>query len=430
MNPDIERRVNETPFIDTHEHIIEESVRLGEPDGALFTCNDWAYLFWGYAASDLVSAGMPQPDVERFLGPEADCDEKWRLFAPFWPRIRHTGYGLAARLSIQELYQEDDFTENSYRRINEKYLARIREGYYREVLRDVAGIESCQVNSLHDVFCETAQPDLLMQDISILSLSEPDIAGCLRLCSLPASTLDEWHALIDWFFETYGPRAVAVKSQMAYNRRLDYEAVKEDSARPLFSRLASGETLAPAEQKALQDHLFRYCLARSREFGLPVKLHTGYFAGTGHMMLDRVSQNASDLCRLVQEFPDITFVVMHIGYPFQEQMIALAKHYPNVAIDMCWAWIVNPAASVRFVKDFLMAVPSNKLLTFGGDYVAVEQVVGHAKVARRGLTRALSELVHEGWLSVGEALALVPELMNGNARSIFGQGSAEGAAGA
>jgi predicted TIM-barrel fold metal-dependent hydrolase len=161
-----------------------------------------------------------------------------------------------------------------------------------------------------------------------------------------------------------------------------------------------------------------------------VKLHTGYFAGTGHMMLDRVSQNASDLCRLVQEFPDITFVVMHIGYPFQEQMIALAKHYPNVAIDMCWAWIVNPAASVRFVKDFLMAVPSNKLLTFGGDYVAVEQVVGHAKVARRGLTRALSELVHEGWLSVGEALALVPELMNGNARSIFGQGSAEGAAGA
>lgn len=280
------------------------------------------------------------------------------------------------------------------RRVNEKCLARIRKGYYREVL------------------------------------SEPDIAGCLRQCGLPASTLDEWHAVIDWFFETYGPRAVAVKSQMAYNRRLDYAGVSEDDARPLFARLASGGSLAPAGQKALQDHLFRYCLERSRECGLPVKLHTGYFAGTGHMMLERVSRNAAGPCRLVQEFPDITSVLMHIWYPFQEQMIALAKHYTNVVIDMCWAWIVNPAASVRFVRDFLMAVPSNKLLTFGGDYVAVEQVVGHAKVARRGLTRALCELVDEGWLNVDEALALVPELMNGNARSIFRLDSRKGAASA
>ncbi len=37
---------------------------------------------------------------------------------------------------------------------------------------------------------------------------------------------------------------------------------------------------------------------------------------------------------------------------------------------------------------------SSKLLTFGGDYVAVKQVVGHARVVRRDPMLALSEIVN------------------------------------
>ena len=100
-------------------------------------------------------------------------------------------------------------------------------------------------------------------------------------------------------------------------------------------------------------------------------------------------------------------------------MIAVAKHYTNVYVDLCWAWIVNPTATARFVKEFLMAVPSNKLFTFGGDYFSVETVVGHAEIARRGLTQALTELTLEGWLTRDEALALVEPLMRGNAWNTF-----------
>ena len=97
----------------------------------------------------------------------------------------------------------------------------------------------------------------------------------------------------------------------------------------------------------------------------------------------------------------------------------LAKHYRNVTIDLCWAWIINPAACVRFVKEFLLAAPSNKLLTFGGDYASVENIVGHAAVARQGLAQALSELVEEKWLTEAAALELVEPLMRGNARALF-----------
>ena len=117
--------------------------------------------------------------------------------------------------------------------------------------------------------------------------------------------------------------------------------------------------------------------------------------------------------------PDAEFVIMHIAYPYQDEAIALAKHYPNVAVDLCWAWIVNPRASVRFVKEFLLAAPSVKLLTFGGDYVPVEMVPGHAAIARQGLTQALSELVDEGWIRSADVDDLIEALMRGNAHRIF-----------
>ena len=32
---------------------------------------------------------------------------------------------------------------------------------------------------------------------------------------------------------------------------------------------------------------------------------------------------------------------------FGQQLGAIAKHYPNVYPDLCWAWAMNPAASER-----------------------------------------------------------------------------------
>jgi predicted TIM-barrel fold metal-dependent hydrolase len=137
------------------------------------------------------------------------------------------------------------------------------------------------------------------------------------------------------------------------------------------------------------------------------------------MPLQRLRKNASDLCPLLQDFPDTRFVLMHIGYPYQDEFIALAKHYRNVYIDLCWAWIINPMAGVRFVKEFLMAAPANKLFTFGGDYIPVEPVYGHSRIARMGLAQAITELVEESWIAAEETPALIERLMRGNALEVF-----------
>jgi hypothetical protein len=72
------------------------------------------------------------------------------------------------------------------------------------------------------------------------------------------------------------------------------------------------------------------------------------------------------------------------------------------------------------VKEYLVTAPCNKLLAFGGDYFSVENVIGHARIARQGLAQALEELVSERWLTEDEALDLVEPLMRGNAEALFG----------
>lgn len=429
MRSQIEQWVEQTPFIDTHEHFVEESQRLsGVLDGGQ-SCDDWTYWVREYVARDLVVAGMPRGELHSFLGPNLSCEAKYRLVAPYWDRIRHTGYAQAVRYTLRGIYDEHDLAADTVRRIAEKYRETIRPGFYADILKR-ANIENCQVNSLQRIFMETEQPALLAQDLSILEFCRCSAADITRVhdeTGKRPKTLDDWLDIIDFYFATYGPRAVAVKCQIAYSRSLDFAPVAKAHAARLFLHHV-GEMrhdLGSEDLKSTQDFLFRYCVGKATDHGLPVNLHTGIVGGHGMMQLARTRNNAADLCRLLIDFPDTRFVLMHIGYPYEQEFIALAKHYPNAWIDMCWAWILNPAASVRFLKEFLLAAPSSKIFTFGGDYVAIEPVYGHARIARRGIAQAVSELVDEGWISIEEASLLIERIMRGNALGFFSKGRSE-----
>lgn len=423
MDAAIQSLVSRTPFIDTHEHLIEERRRLAKPDASdgRFPCDDWAYLFLHYSSNDLVSAGQPAAEARKFFGQELSPCEKWRLFAPVYERTRNTGYIMAVQRAVRILYGVDEIAEHTVERITEKMRAKVRPGFYYDLLRGAGNIESAQVNNIdtNAAFGETAQPDLLYQDLSFVRLGTQIDLKLAEPTGIEPSSLENWHQVIAWYFEKYGRRAIAVKNQSAYARRLDYARVNAAEARPLFARLARGEKLAAPEMKALQDHLFHHCVERATEAKLPIKLHTGYYAGANRMPLERLRQNASDLCPILLAHPQAKFVLMHIGYPYQDEYIALAKHFTNAYVDLCWAWIINPAASVRFLKEALVAAPMSKFFGFGGDYFNVEPIVGHADMARQGIAQALSELVEEHWLSEKDALAAAERVMHRNAREVF-----------
>jgi len=67
----------------------------------------------------------------------------------------------------------------------------------------------------------------------------------------------------------------------------------------------------------------------------------------------------------------------------------------------------------------VVTAPVSKLLPFGGDYIPVEPILGHAEMARMGVAQALAELVQERWLSMPDALDLIDPILHGNAQRLF-----------
>jgi len=420
MNRAIVERVFATPLIDTHEHLIEEKERLSGTTNGRVKADDWSLLLSHYLDSDLAVAGMPGDLYDRFFSDKTDPMDKWKLLEPYWPAVKNTGYGLAVRIAMQRLYDVDDLSAATVKKIQAGYESTRRPGFYRRILCELGKIESCQVNCLSKPFGESDMPTLLMQDLSIVGMfAGPSFNGMGKPSGIEVRSLADWHRVIDWWFEKYGKYAVAVKSQNAYSRDIDYEQVPPEKAEGIFKKRLANEPLTGDERKALEDHLFWQAVNTAAKHKLPVKLHTGYYAGQNGMPLERLLHNAGSVTDLCRRSPETRFVFMHICYPHYEDLIAAAKHYSNAYVDMCWSWIINPVAAKDFLKKCLVTIPANKILTFGGDYIPVEPVLGHATIARKGIALALSELVEEGWLSLADALELVDPIMHNNARTIF-----------
>jgi len=417
--------IDRTPWIDTHEHLVEERGRLGsEPyvfsdvwGGGVCIAGDWTALLGHYAVDDLVSAGLPSAVSHGFIWDSGEPLQKWDIVESALTAARNTGFLRAVDLATERLFGRR-LARDTCEEIDAACRALRSPGWYTRVLTQ-AGVERCQVNSLEsDPFCETDQPALLEQDLALYPLVAGSAPAVERRSGIDVGGLDDYLDVIEWCFERFAPSAVAVKLAWAYFRPL---AVSEPGAPPraAFARLRRGESDL-TDRRAVEDFLLARCIELATEHHLPFKLHLGHLAGTSRPELRWVPHHVADVVPLVHGHPRTTFVLMHTGWPQQEQLLSVAKHFPNVVVDLCWAWSLAPRSTTDFVQRFLTTVPANKLLCFGGDSMVVETIVGHAELARRGLEAALGGLVGSDWLTLEGALDLVPQLMRGNALRIFG----------
>jgi len=103
----------------------------------------------------------------------------------------------------------------------------------------------------------------------------------------------------------------------------------------------------------------------------------------------------------------------------QNVTCALAKMFPNVFIDVCWAHMISPSACVSALDDFLDAVPYNKISTFGGDYCFVDGVYGHLQISRQNVAYTLTGKVARGVFDERKVLDIARALYYDNPKRIF-----------
>ena len=403
--------------MDTHEHLRREPEWLEDGPDILQD------LFENYVPSDLHTAGASAAAMRRLMdASDPDIAGRFRGIEAAWQATQFTGYGEAVRLIAKHVYGLDELAGDALAAAQGRTRELRRPGERYRLLHDVANLDHVQT----DDFRWPCLPDHSGLDFFLYDLSwerfcsgDVDVRAIADETGIEVIDLASLRRAMESIFARHAPCAIAVKSQHAYRRTLDWS---ERSAAAAAAALEGVLRRPPADVGVSTNPcLGDWCWARGVELAiehnLPFKIHTGYYAGNDRMPVRRIP--AGNMCALLARYPDARFVLMHIAYPYSGELAALAKHYRNIWVDLCWAWSIDPYSARDFVRRFIHTVPINKLFAFGGDTGWPTSALAYAIQARRGIRRALEAEIAAGDLTERQAMGIATSIMRTNQYACF-----------
>jgi predicted TIM-barrel fold metal-dependent hydrolase len=437
---DLARRIREAldaiHLVDTHEHLFAEDERHR-------AAVDFGYLFPHYASSDLVSAGLPPSLLEAVRWPsrpalmerwprmrrprhfpmpprtDMSLEERWEVVAPYWESIRHTGYGTCLRIAMRDLFDVADLSGQTVEHLSDAIAASRRPGWYQHVLKEKARIAvSIQDDGRATVDKTFFVPAVRLEHFAVARTRE-ELSALEGECAFAIHSLDDLVKAMQTALDRYVIEgAVGVKIGLAYRRAIRFEKAARADAERLFNRIGShlGEGPSWEEARPLQDYMIHQIIRAAIDRDLPIQIHTGLQEGNENIL---TNSNPMLLVNLFIEYREAKFDIFHGAYPYTGELLALAKNFPNVYLDLCWLYIISPSAGARVLHEAIETVPANKIFAFGGDFVIPEGAYGHSVMARQVVSRVLSEKIEDGYLTEDEAVGLAGRILRENPAALY-----------
>lgn len=418
----VSKAIDSLDLISTHEHLPSEVERLAtKPD--FFTLADH------YAFSDVISAGLTQDAAKLVADASKPVSERWAAFEPYWKSARLTGYGRALRIAIRDIYGVDEISAATLPRLNSAITEKNKAGLYDDILKkrtklrfgvldDYFHGDTIRPDSRYfvlarkfDWYCTPDSPATVKRMEEVTQISITNLKG-----------LED--ALAKRFKQSLEAGMVAAKSTMAYNRELLFHEVPRVMAERDFESLMRGDVtpikgprrFTQRPLRRLEDYMFHQMVRLCEAHRIPFQIHTGTLAGNGNFLPNTRPTLLNNLFLL---YPQVTFDLFHNGYPWTEEVSALAKMFPNVTVDFCWTHILSPATARRAFDECLDAVPFNKIMGFGGDYRHVELTYAHSRIARENIAWVLASRVEAKELTEDEALEVARAVLYDNPARLF-----------
>ena len=398
------------PLFDTHEHQAGFSQNWSEKTYEEFIDNE-------YATADMSTAGgdfKPGDSAHNFS---------------IWKFVRTTGYGQAANLATEKLlkipFREENagkITEAIQNFVREKTGAEIYQELYRlaNVKWVINDVEGPNITDL-EFISQKHYPDFFRSALrygrekTLTITSEEQIQDLEKEFDTSISSV----SVLDEFFDDHTQKAyetgnlAAVKIAVAYARKLDFEDAAFSEADKIFSAIRRGRKINP---KPLHDYLIHKIIQRAGSINIPVQIHTGHQAGNWQ---DVRFADPAHLIPVFQKYRSVNFDIFHAGWPFSEILGSIGKEFPNVWLDMCWAWAMNPVQMERILDEWLATVPCNKIFAFGADTGSPFMMLGYATQARQGIANVMERKVRRKEFDTQTAQFVARRIMNQNALEFF-----------
>jgi len=407
------------PVIDCHDHSWECGPNTTDP---------FLLILRGYFRSDIQSASS---DAEVLFMEDVSqpFEERWKVFEKAWKRTCYTGYAQVTRRTLKKFYGEDDLSLAAMYRLQEKMLNIADPVVYENILE-----EAHIAVRLADVWPDVKKiiaGTYTLPPRSRLVISLPAYHGIRDYAAVEANTsplgkhitsLDEYLDACRQIFQIqkdYG--AIAFKDQSAYTRSIAYDNPTRAQAEEVFNWFMEDPRRSasyPDGIKPLSDYLFHQFMRMARDMDLPVQIHTGHMAGIRNEIR---KTNAIGLTKLLELHRDVRFDLFHANWPYSGEMLYLGKNFPNVAIDFCWANIIDPIYCQQMFEQAVSSVPHGKIHGYGTDYFGgcADLAWGHAAIARDNIAIALSNLVEMEYLDIDGAKKIAYDWLYGNAVEFF-----------
>lgn len=404
------------PVIDGHTHLRPEAWRLRYPITALTFFSTHPALDANSSVGPSGNFDPPFKQAYTYLNdPKIPLLQRWREFQPYLENARFGSFYRASEIALRDIYGVERLSEYNIEEVSKRIQAENKPGIYRKILRDRCNIETCLVQCSGAQFDELAPRPLLSRIYSGPTTYKHNIAPFVRKIEeqygLKISDLDAYLDTLGRFLKDKKNTDGAVGLKIyAWGEWMYVEPDRGKANKDFKETLAKGVSVSPVLEATIKDHELKLCA----EWDWPVSVHGG-----GNYMDFRLYEPRK-IIDMITRHSQTKFDIFHLGIPKHHEIIFIAKHFPNVTLNLVWAEAVSESLTRQAINEIIDAVPINKVTAFGSDVREhVEIAYGYLVMMREIMAEALSERIRRGRLNLEDAQLIARRWFYDNPTEVY-----------
>lgn len=215
---------------------------------------------------------------------------------------------------------------------------------------------------------------------------------------------------------------IGLESRKAFRPRQSLTESALLSAFHDFLRQAVRDNNYRIEQKDINDYLVvAVCevlakIVETEGEGLPFQFHTGL----GDADINLVKANPAHMQSLIEEFPNVDFVLLHSSYPYTREAGYLAANFTNVWLDIGEIFpMISRDGEESILRQALELTPSSKILWSTDGHFFPETYYLANQQFRLAMDNVLGDYVESGDLTVAQAINVAVDIMFWNSNALY-----------
>jgi glucuronate isomerase len=412
----LESEISKIQIIDPHTHLQHRTPSAGLI-GNIFS--------YHYIRMELSTVGM---DVERLMSKETPPDECVKNALPYIPKISNTTTWWGFMTICKALgFEGDTVNESNYKDlcdIASKTMA--EDGWYKKALASI-NINKSFLTNLPDEDLSNCDRDSfvpsLRTDEWVLDIQE--IATREKLEKMTGSSINNLSDLKSGINKVVD-KFVSIKvGSMAISLPPTFQAfpVASADAEGLYGKVLQGKRLTDDELMRLQSFMLYTLFEMCHDNNLPFQLMLGVDRKIHHRLeWDGFSTNL-DMVKTFRDalnrFPNVKMIFSILNTLLNHEMTIYAKTFANCYYSGHWWYTFYPELIKTAIIERLQAVPYPKLVGWYSDSYYIEWTIAKIKLYIRSLSKALADIVEDGYMNEDMALKVAKAMLWDNSVEIF-----------